>query len=93
MMDGDVVLLCSDGLTRELSDEQIAGVLGESKNAKEAADRLVDLANQAGGGDNVTAIVIGSTRKKMGFLARLASWLRVPRTYSDRRMLLCRSWS
>ena len=74
MMDGDVVLLCSDGLTRELSDEQIAGVLGESKIAKEAADRLVDLANQAGGGDNVTAIVIGSTRKKMGFLARLASW-------------------
>jgi protein phosphatase len=74
MMDGDVVLLCSDGLTRELSDEQIAGVLGESKNAKEAADLLVDMANQAGGGDNVTAIVIGRSRKRMGFLARLASW-------------------
>jgi len=74
VMDGDVVLLCSDGLTRELSNEQIAAVLGETKDAKETADRLVDLANRAGGGDNVTAIVIGPSRKRMGFLARLASW-------------------
>ena len=74
VMDGDVVLLCSDGLTRELSDEQISGVLGEIKDAKAAADRLVDLAKDAGGGDNITAIVIGQSRKRMGFLARLASW-------------------
>jgi PPM family protein phosphatase len=74
VMDGDVVLLCSDGLTRELSDAQITGVLGETKDAKQAADRLVDLANEAGGGDNITAIVIGQSRKRAGFLARLASW-------------------
>jgi PPM family protein phosphatase len=57
-LDGDTVLLCSDGLTRELSDSQIAGILREAKDAQSAADQLVNLANQAGGRDNVSVIVI-----------------------------------
>ena len=72
----DTVLLCSDGLTRELSDAQIAGVLEEIEDAEEAAGRLVELAKQAGGGDNVTAIVARSALRPAGALARIGKWFR-----------------
>src|SRR5579863_5310186 len=49
LVEDDICLLCSDGLFRELSEAQIAAVLGESTGAQESADRLVELANQAGG--------------------------------------------
>jgi len=58
VMNGDTVLLCSDGLTREVSEAQIAMVLSDAKHAQEAADRLVILANQSGGKDNITAVVV-----------------------------------
>ncbi len=63
LLDGDTFLLCSDGLTRELTDDQIAGVLAESQAANEAAARLVRLANDAGGEDNVTVVVIRNARR------------------------------
>jgi PPM family protein phosphatase len=71
MLDGDIILLCSDGLTHELSDKQIAGVLRDAKNAQQAAARLVALANQAGGADNITTIVIRLEPKVLDFLSRL----------------------
>lgn len=79
VMDGDTVLLCTDGLTRELSDAQIAAVLGESDDAQEAAERLIDLAKQAGGGDNITAIVVRRSPKPVGAIARigrLGKWIK-----------------
>jgi protein phosphatase len=79
VMEGDAVLLCSDGLTRELSDAQIAAVLGEAEDAQEAAGRLVELAKQAGGGDNITAIVLRHAAKPVGAFARigrLGKWLK-----------------
>ena len=48
LMDGDTVLLCSDGLTRELSDGQIAGVLSETEDAQEAR-RFAGRSGEAGG--------------------------------------------
>ena len=56
---GDLVLLCSDGLTEMLSDEQIAAQLNaDHKRAPEAVCRaLVDSANRAGGTDNITAVL------------------------------------
>jgi protein phosphatase len=66
VMDQDVVLLCSDGLTRELSDSQIADVLAAHTCAQTAADRLVDLASQAGGLDNITAVVVRPTPRAGG---------------------------
>jgi serine/threonine protein phosphatase PrpC len=75
-MEGDTVLLCSDGLTRELSDSQIAAVLGECEDSQEAATRLVDLAKQAGGGDNVTVIVLRHATKPVGAFARIGRWLK-----------------
>ena len=55
---GDFVLLCSDGLTRMVTDPEIASTLLTSTSAQEAADRLVDLANENGGVDNVSVIVL-----------------------------------
>jgi protein phosphatase len=54
---GDLLLLCSDGLTKHVSDEQIAAYLSaEEPNATRCA-RFVDHANAAGGSDNVTVVV------------------------------------
>jgi len=71
LMAGDTILLCSDGLTRELSDAQVAAVLGDVEDAQEAADRLVDLANEAGGEDNISAIVVRHAPKPVGTMARI----------------------
>jgi PPM family protein phosphatase len=54
---GDVFMLCSDGLTGQVKDEQIAAILG-SMSPSEAVRALVDLANLQGGPDNVTVIAI-----------------------------------
>lgn len=52
------LLLCSDGLTDMVSDEQIESVLREAMDAKDEADALVKAALRNGGRDNVTCIVI-----------------------------------
>jgi serine/threonine protein phosphatase PrpC len=55
---GDVVLLCSDGLTEMLADERIAAILASESEPKSACERLVAEANEQGGRDNITAIVV-----------------------------------
>jgi protein phosphatase len=55
---GDVFLLCSDGLTREVNEDGIARILGAGNDLEGAAQALVDAANEAGGRDNVTALVV-----------------------------------
>jgi protein phosphatase len=54
---GDRLLQCTDGLTDMLSDARIAECLDESKTPQKACDRLIKLALDAGGKDNVTAVV------------------------------------
>jgi protein phosphatase len=56
--EGDRFLLCSDGVSNEVPAEQITAVLTETRDPHEAAERLVDLANQAGGNDNATVVVV-----------------------------------
>lgn len=57
--EGDIFLLCSDGLTDVLTDQDIARTLiSNRKSTQELADRLVDAANEAGGPDNITVIVV-----------------------------------
>jgi serine/threonine protein phosphatase PrpC len=53
---GDVFLLCSDGLTTMLDDEQIARILGRATSIPAAVRALVDEANRAGGRDNITVV-------------------------------------
>ena len=55
---GDRLLLCTDGLTTMLSKDQIQEILKSEVDPQQASDRLVEAANQAGGGDNITVIVL-----------------------------------
>ncbi len=54
---GDVFLLCSDGLTTMLSDDEVHAVLERASSLDEAARRLVRAANDRGGRDNITVIL------------------------------------
>lgn len=53
---GDVLILCSDGLTGLVKPEEIAAVVSEELDLSAACDRLIRLANDQGGPDNVTVI-------------------------------------
>ena len=55
---GDRILVCSDGLTGELSDEAVTGTLLAESDPQSAAERLVADAVRAGGRDNVTVVVV-----------------------------------
>jgi protein phosphatase len=61
---GDRMLVCSDGLTDELSDARIEAELRAADAAQPAADRLVAAALAAGGHDNITAIVVDATLRR-----------------------------
>ncbi len=54
---GDVMLLCSDGLTSMISEDQVAEILAATHSLDEAADRLIRDANDAGGRDNITVVL------------------------------------
>ena len=54
---GDVVVLCSDGLTEHVLPEEIGPILADAPDAEAAARALVDLANARGGLDNTTVVV------------------------------------
>jgi protein phosphatase len=56
--EGDRVLLCTDGLTGMLEDEDVKEILEADADPQKAADHLVDAANRAGGLDNITALVL-----------------------------------
>jgi serine/threonine protein phosphatase PrpC len=55
--DGDVFLICSDGLTSMVSDEDIERILNASPDLRTAGHALIDAANEAGGRDNITVIL------------------------------------
>ena len=55
---GDIVLLCSDGLTNMVDDETICRILKNGKSLKDRVEELVETANRNGGRDNISVIVI-----------------------------------
>ena len=57
LRDGDIVLLCSDGLTKEVSNQEVATIL-ENSDCEAASQELVDLSLERGARDNVTVAVI-----------------------------------
>jgi len=69
---GDVLLLCSDGLTRMVTEPEIAGALQAEVDPRSAAQKLVDLANENGGLDNVTVIVVRFQEESKSWL----SWMK-----------------
>jgi serine/threonine protein phosphatase PrpC len=57
---GEVLLLCSDGLTTMITDAEIASILESSgSDMTRAAEALVEAANERGGEDNITVILLG----------------------------------
>jgi serine/threonine protein phosphatase PrpC len=54
---GDVLVLCCDGLSNEVEGDEIYGIVS-ANSAQESTQALIDLANQRGGADNITAIVV-----------------------------------
>jgi PPM family protein phosphatase len=58
LANADVLLLCTDGLTRMVSDTEIAEILLEFADPQASAERLVRIANEHGGQDNITVIVL-----------------------------------
>ncbi len=55
---GDRIMLCSDGLWGEVPDEELLTVMAANQNAQDACEALVDLANDHGGRDNTTLVVV-----------------------------------
>lgn len=56
--EGDIILMCSDGLTNMVEDEDIRNIIMGQRDTVEKAEKLVDTANRNGGKDNITVIVI-----------------------------------
>lgn len=61
LMPGDVILMCSDGLTNMLDDEEIKLIIEKQRDVIEKAEELVNAANQNGGRDNITVTIIEQT--------------------------------
>jgi len=68
----DVLLLCSDGLTRVVTEPEIAGTLQAETDPTRAAEKLVALANERGGPDNITVVIVRLDKDSKGWF----SWLR-----------------
>jgi serine/threonine protein phosphatase PrpC len=68
----DVLLLCSDGLTRVVTEPEIAGTLQAETDPMRAAEKLVALANERGGPDNITVVIVRLDKDSKGWF----SWLR-----------------
>jgi PPM family protein phosphatase len=69
LLPSDILLLCSDGLTDLLWNDEILEVIRSKPNLKEASRALIDLANSRGGHDNITVVLI-SVPSNFKFLAR-----------------------
>jgi protein phosphatase len=54
---GDILLLCSDGLTTMISEDRVAEILRDTGSLEGAADALINAANEAGGRDNITVVL------------------------------------
>jgi protein phosphatase len=78
------ILLCSDGLSDELNDEQIAQVLSTVNNPKDAVAKLVKQALHKGGRDNITVQVIESPLNRPSIADRIWEWL--PKIIGDRML-------
>lgn len=60
----DKVLICSDGLYEEVSDDEILEIFNESKDMQDCAEKLVERANMNGGNDNISVICIDKVEER-----------------------------
>jgi protein phosphatase len=60
---GRVLLFCTDGLTKHVSDKEIAGLCGSGMSSEPLARRLPELALERGGSDNITIVIARAPQK------------------------------
>jgi len=75
----DHLLLCTDGLTREVPDDELAQIL-ESSGPADAAKQLIDMANQRGGRDNITVVACEAQSRRAAQEKACKSTLILPST-------------
>ncbi len=75
VLNGDILLLCSDGLTAGVSADVILRVTQESSDPQAISNRLIALSNAAGGTDNATVIVAMVTQRNPSLLNRIYTQL------------------
>jgi len=70
---GDLYLMCSDGLSDMVSDELIARIVGEDTGLDQKADLLISAANENGGRDNISVLMVSVSEaaERRGLFARL----------------------
>jgi protein phosphatase len=70
---GDLYLMCSDGLTDMVEDEEMANILEGLSSLEQKSERLVSVANEHGGRDNITVLLVqvDAAMEKRGLIARL----------------------
>ena len=76
---GDVFLLCSDGLNDMVEDEDIARLLSQADDLTRTADELVRMANDNGGWDNISVILVkvaADNSTTQGRWHKLRNWLK-----------------
>ena len=71
--DGDIILLCSDGLTDMLSDDEITAILSTGENAQGVASKLVRRALEVGGKDNITVMTAFMNVEETAIFAPIAA--------------------
>ncbi|MDV5113750.1 hypothetical protein R2Q93_00860 [Clostridium perfringens] len=57
-IEGDILILCSDGLHNKINEDNLEDLIGESNDIRDIGDKLIDLANELGGDDNITAVLV-----------------------------------
>ncbi len=63
---GDAIVLCSDGLHRYVDHDQLGRIIADSVSPKAACHQLIEMANEAGGEDNITVIVSKPNKDRTG---------------------------
>src|SRR6185369_3084540 len=81
--DGARFLLCSDGIYRHLSDDEIARVLAENKDPQRAADELKRIVHQRGAEDNLTAVVVQLGRARQNLVRSIDDGMPVAKSIAS----------
>ncbi|MBQ0000606.1 MAG: serine/threonine-protein phosphatase [Clostridiales bacterium] len=71
LTEGSRYLICSDGVTDMLSEEEIASLMAEENDMKTIAERILDCSLENGGRDNITLILIEAKEEKRGWFSGL----------------------
>jgi len=58
LKDGDVILMCSDGLSNMIDDKEILSIVSGEENIEDSAAKLIETANSNGGSDNISVVLI-----------------------------------